>query len=285
MVYPSAVAVKAYGGETLTPPVYGKVYIAIKTKSGTELNAATKKSIVQNLKSYAMASIEPVIVSADETTLNLKSFVYYNPNLTTISNTDLIGKVIGIIAQYNDQSNLNKFGNRIDYSQLSCLIDSTDPSIKGNVLQVSLTKKYSPTFGQNNQTCLNFGQSIVNPSNFVGNGSGNKDVVCKALFNSTISNEFYVDGFTEKLINLNYSDQLQAGVYVGNSDTVQVPVRLRDDGKGILQLITTINSKTIILRDAIGTVDYDKGIVCFGPLNITGIVGTETTINTTVLPN
>lgn len=284
MVYPSAVAVKAYGGETLTPPVYGKVYIAIKTKSGTELNAATKKSIVQNLKSYAMASIEPVIVSADETTLNIKSFVYYNPNLTTISNTDLIGKVIGIIGQYNEQSNLNKFGNRIDYSQLSCLIDSTDPSIKGNVLQVSLTKKYLPTFGQNNQTCLNFGQSIVNPSDFVGDGAGN-NIVCKALFNSIITNEFYVEGFTEKLINLNYSDQLQTGVYVGNSDTVQVPVRLRDDGKGTLQLITTINSKTIVLRDAIGTVDYDKGIVCFGPLNITGIVGTETTINTTVLPN
>jgi hypothetical protein len=77
---------------------------------------------------------------------------------------------------------------------------------------------------------------------------------------------------------------LQAGIFVGNSDTVKIPVRLRDDGKGTLQLITTINSKTIVLKDAIGTVDYNKGVVCFGPLNITGIVGNETTINTTVLP-
>jgi hypothetical protein len=285
MVYPSAVAVKAYGGETLTPPVYGKVYIAIKTKSGTQLNTATKKSIVNNLKEYAMASIEPVIVAADETSLNLKSFVYFDPNLTTISNTDLIGKVIDVIGQYNEQSNLNKFGNRIDYSQLSCLIDSSDPSIKGNILQVSLSKKYQPDLNVNNQTCLNFGQSIVNPSNFVGSGDNNQGIVCKALFNAIISNEFYVDGYTERLINLNYSDQLQAGIFVGNSDVVQIPVRLRDDGKGTLQLITTINSKTIVLKDSIGTVDYDKGIVCFGPLNITGIVGNETTINTTVLPS
>jgi hypothetical protein len=284
MVYPAAVAVKAYGGETLTPPVYGKVYIAIKTKSGTQLNSATKKSIVKDLKDYAMASIEPVIVSADETTLNLKSFVYYDPNLTTISNTDLVGKVIDVIAQYNQQSNLNKFGNRIDYSQMSCLIDSADAAIKGSILQVSLTKKYTPVYSENNQTCLNFGQSIVNPSDFVGNGDNNTGIVCKALFNTIISNEFYVEGFTERLINLNYSDQLQAGVFIGNSDTVSVPVRLRDDGKGTLQLITTLNSKTLILRDSIGTVDYDKGIVCFGPLNITGVVGTETTINTTVLP-
>jgi hypothetical protein len=292
MVYPSAVAVKAYGGETLTPPIYGKVYIAIKTKSGTQLNEATKKTIVKNLKEYAMASIEPVIVSADEMSLNLKSFVYFDPNLTTISNTDLIGKVIEIIYQYNDQSNLNKFGNRIDYSKLSCLIDSSDPSIKGNILQVSLTKKYAPSFNDNNQTCLYFGQPIVNPSDFVGDGSGNNGVTCKSLFNSVISNEFYVEGFTEKLINLNYSDQLDAGVFVSNSDEVQVPVRLRDDGRGVIQLITTINSKTIILKSAIGSVDYKKGIVCFGPLNVTGVVtvpgdtggGSGGTINITVLP-
>ena len=285
MVYPSAVAVKAYGGETLTPPVYGKVYIAIKTKSGTQLNAATKKSIINDLKEYTMASIEPVIVAADETSLNLKSFVYFDPNLTTISNTDLVGKVIDVIAQYNEQSNLNKFGNRIDYSQLSCLIDSSDPSIKGNILQVTLSKKYLPNFNVNNQTCFYYGQPIVNPSNFVGSGDNNQGIVCKALFNAIISNEFYVEGYTERLINLNYSDQLQAGIFVGNSDVVEIPVRLRDDGKGILQLITTINSKTIVLKDNIGTVDYDKGIVCFGPLNITGVVGNETTINTTVLPS
>lgn len=295
MVYPSAVAVKAYGGETLTPPIYGKVYIAIKTKSGTQLNEATKKSIVKNLKEYAMASIEPVIVSADEMTLNIKSYVYYDPNLTTVSNTDLIGKVQGIIKQYNDQSNLNKFGNRIDYSKLNCLIDTADPSVKGNVSQVTLTKKYTPDYGQNNSTCLNFGQALINPSDFVGSGSGTgRDSVCKALFNSVITNEFYVEGITEQLINLNYSDQLQSGIFVGNSTEVYVPVRMRDDGKGTMQLITTINSKTITLKDKIGTVDYKKGIICFGPLEILGIAGTGTgspsgtgvtgTINTTALP-
>lgn len=285
LVYPSAVAVKAYGGETLTPPIYGKVYIAIKSKSGTQLNAATKKTIVNNLKNYSMASIEPVIVSADETTLNLKSFVYFDSSQTSISNTDLVGKIIGLVSQYNEQSNLNKFGNRIDYSQLSCLIDSSDQSIKGNILQVSLSKKYSPEFNQNNQKCIPFGQGIIDPSSFVGDG--NNGMVCKALFNAVISNEFYVQGLTEKLINLNYSDQLQAGIFISNSDEVQVPVRLRDDGKGTLQLITTINSKTISIKDNIGTVDYNKGVVCFGPLNITGIVGGDlvgNTINITVLP-
>jgi len=292
MVYPNAVAVKAYGGETLTPPIYGKVYIAIKTKSGTQLNEATRKSIVKDLKEYAMASIEPVIVGADEMTMNLKSYVYYDPNLTSISNTDLVGKVQGIIGEFNGQSNLNKFGNRIDYSKLNCLIDAADPSVKGNITQVTVTKKFAPEFGENNSTCLNFGQSLVNPSDFVGNG--NDGVSCKALFNAMITNEFFVDGITEQLINLNYSDQLDAGIFVGNSETVFVPVRMRDDGKGTVQLITTLNSKTIILKNKIGTVDYKKGIVCFGPIKVLGISGIGTasptgtgvlgTINTTALP-
>jgi len=204
-------------------------------------------------------------------------------------------KLLGVISEYNDQANLNKFGNRIDYSKLNCLIDTADPSVRGNVTQVSLTKKYSPDFNTNNQTCLNFGQPLINPSSYVGSGNGSSDAGCKALFNAIISNEFYVEGITERLINLNYSDQLDAGVFVSNSDQVNVPVRLRDDGKGNIQLITTINSKTIILKSSIGSADYDKGIICFGPLVVTGVVSTSagaattngaagSTINITVLP-
>ena len=42
-LYENAQAVVAYGGDILNPPIYGKVYIAILTKTGSELNAATKK--------------------------------------------------------------------------------------------------------------------------------------------------------------------------------------------------------------------------------------------------
>ena len=50
----------------LNPPVYGKVYIAIKTKTGSLLNDATKKSIAADLRKYAMASIDPVIIDPED---------------------------------------------------------------------------------------------------------------------------------------------------------------------------------------------------------------------------
>ena len=46
----------------LSPPEYGKVYIAVRTKSGVNLNTTTKQRIKNQLLDYSMASIQPVIV-------------------------------------------------------------------------------------------------------------------------------------------------------------------------------------------------------------------------------
>ena len=42
-LYSNAESVIAYGGDSLTPPIYGKVYVAVKTKTGTALNDQSKK--------------------------------------------------------------------------------------------------------------------------------------------------------------------------------------------------------------------------------------------------
>ena len=57
-IYPQAASVTAYGGEKLVPPVYGKVYIAIRPKTGTSFNESTKVGIKQDLLRYSVASIE-----------------------------------------------------------------------------------------------------------------------------------------------------------------------------------------------------------------------------------
>ena len=48
-LYANAQAVQVYGGEDAETPDYGKVYISIKAKSGSNLTVATKESIVQVL--------------------------------------------------------------------------------------------------------------------------------------------------------------------------------------------------------------------------------------------
>ena len=77
-IYSNASSVVAYGGDTLNPPIYGKVYIVIKTKSGTTLNDQTKKDVANDLRKYAMASIDPIIVDPDDMYVNIKVFALYD---------------------------------------------------------------------------------------------------------------------------------------------------------------------------------------------------------------
>ena len=85
-IYPQAASVTAFGGEKLSPPVYGKVYVAIRPKTGNKLNATTKNKIKKDLLKYSVASIEPVIIDPTSFYVIPKSYVYYNGNDTSLTN-------------------------------------------------------------------------------------------------------------------------------------------------------------------------------------------------------
>ena len=70
-LYANAQSVQVYGGEDAATPDYGKVYISIKAKSGSNLTEVTKTSLVQSLKSFAVASVTPVIIDPETTFITL----------------------------------------------------------------------------------------------------------------------------------------------------------------------------------------------------------------------
>ena len=84
-VYSNAESVIAFGGDELSPPVYGKVYVAVKTKTGNLLNNATKLQIAKDLRKYSMASIEPVIIDPEFLYIPTSLFVFYDPTKTSKS--------------------------------------------------------------------------------------------------------------------------------------------------------------------------------------------------------
>ncbi len=137
-VYPQAASVTAYGGERLSPPIYGKVFIAIRPKTGTKLNASTKAKIKNDLKKFAVASIEPVIVDPTSYYIIPKSYVYYDGNATSNTGSQLGTKVLQSIDQFNKAGQTNRFNNRIDGSKFGAVIDNSDTSIAGSVTQITL---------------------------------------------------------------------------------------------------------------------------------------------------
>ena len=277
-VYPSAKSVTAYGGERVYPPVYGKVYIAIRTKSGANLNETTKKRIKTDLLKYSMAAIEPVII--DPTTLYIrpKSYVFFDGTKTVQSNNEVATKVLGAIDQYNTQGSANRFNGRIDGSAFQTMVDSSDNAISGNTTTMTLGMNVTGfPFGSTFTQCVDFGNEILNPSDISGGttGAGGTGGTCEPKFSSVKSGIFYSTGYTENLLNLAVQSQqlttnsvLSTSTFIENDTSALLPVNVRDDGKGSLIMVTKLDEAEVILKQGVGTVNYKTGQVCLGPVSV-----------------
>ena len=278
-LYPQAAAVTAYGGEKLNPPIYGKVYIAVRSKSGVNLNTTTKTRIKNQLLKYSMASIEPVIVDPRIFYITPKVYPFYNGNETSRSSNELGTEILKSIDQYNGQNRENRFNNRLEKSKFNSMVDASDDAISGTSTQLTMGQNLDQfTFGNVFTQCLDFGNPITNPSDLGGNDAG--DSTCPPKYSAVKSGKFYATGYTENLADLladgstagggTASSDASEAVYASGTRTTEVlvPVNIRDDGKGNLLLVATRNEKEVILNNSIGTVDYQQGIVCVGPLDV-----------------
>ena len=294
-IYPQAASVTAFGGEKLNPPIYGKVYVAIRPKTGNKLNATTKQKIKKDLLKYSIASIEPVIIDPTIFYVLPKSYVYYNGNDTSLTGAQLGTKILQGIDAFNKNGATNRFGNRIDGSKFGAMVDSSDPAISGNVTQMTLGQNLDQfTFGQVFTQCLDFGNPLYDPNAYSGSpddgdddGTGGK---CKPSFSVVKSGTFYATGYTEDLVNLTLSDGTTTaqvatpGISTLTTNQVLVPVNIRDDGRGNLIMVTTRDETELTLNPSVGSVNYGTGQVCVGPVAIQGTPDDTTRLPIQVLP-
>ena len=139
----------AYGGEKLDPPVYGKVYVAIRPKTGNKLNESTKAKIEKDLRKYAVASIQPEVIDPTSFYVIPKVYAYFNGNATSLTGAQLATKILQSIDEYNRNGQTERFNNRIEGSKFSAMVDNSDTSISGNVTQISLGQNIDKfAFGQ-----------------------------------------------------------------------------------------------------------------------------------------
>ena len=293
-IYPQAASVTAFGGEKLNPPIYGKVYVAIRPKTGTKLNETTKAKIKKDLAKYSVASIEPVIIDPTIFYVIPKSYVYYNGNDTSLTGSQLGTKILQGIDAFNKNGATNRFGNRLDGSKFGAMIDNADNAISGNVTQMTLGQNLDKfAFGQVFTQCLDFGNPLYDPTGLAGtpdddgDGEGGK---CKPSFSVVKSGTFYATGYTEDLVNLTLSDGSTSaqvstpGISTSTANQVLVPVNIRDDGRGNLILVTVRDETELTLNPSVGSVDYGSGQVCVGPVAIQGTPDGTTRLPIQVLP-
>jgi hypothetical protein len=139
-VYPAADDVYVYGGETMDPPLFGRVFIAIKPVTGDKLSNLEKTFIKSSLEPYRVASLDLIFV--DPTVLNIEaeSLVYYNELRTLKDNAAIVTQVKSVLESYEEATSISKFGGAIRYSKIVGAIDGADAAITRNVTNLVMRK-------------------------------------------------------------------------------------------------------------------------------------------------
>lgn len=248
-IFPNVETVSAYGGEELTNPEYGKVYISVKPKNGDFLSNSSKELILNQLKNYSIAGIKPELIDLKYLYVELGTSVYYNKS--RVNNIQqLKNRVLDTISRYANSSDLNVFSGRFRYSKLVSLIDNTNNSITSNITKVKIRRNLFPILNRNVSYEICFGNEFHVQKNNLNDGRG-YNIKSTGFQIQQDSNLLYL------------------------SDT---PI---SETEGIIFFFKLVNSVPYVVANNVGSVNYKKGEIMLNSIIFTSYQGTEIQIEAT----
>ena len=230
-LYPNVDSVSAYGGEELTPPQYGKVFITIKPKNGEILSDISKNSIKTGLKKYTVAGIKQEFVDLKYLYIEYTSNVSYDSGFVG-DKLGLHSRIIAAIQEYSKSSDINSFGGRLKYSKLLSIIDKVDTGITSNITNLVMRRDMAPIYNSltNYELCY-----------------GNQFHADMEGFNVR-SSAFKIEGISGNVYLTDFPDST---------------------GKfGVIKYFNFVNNTINYINENAGTVDYVKGEIILFPVTI-----------------
>ena len=234
-IYPETESVSVFGGEELSPPQYGKVFITIKPFYGPYVPDSIKNNLNTLLRKYSVAGIVTEIQDLKYLFIEVDVNAYYNPSLASDANA-VKTVVMDNINKYSDSTEMNKYGAKFKYSKFQGIIDNSNQSITSNITKIEIRRDMQPRLGQRVEYELCFGNPFYIKNN---NGYNVK------------SSGFNVFGVADTLY---MSDKPNAN---------------RRTGKLFLFKLQS-KSGPVVVSNNVGTIDYEKGEIMLDAVNITG---------------
>ena len=248
--YPNADAVAVWGGEDNDPPVYGKVFVALKPKNADYLSETEKKQIKGQLNKLNMLTVRPELIDPEIVKILISTVFKYDASKTDLSIGELQTLVTGAINEF-DNTNLKDFDAVFRHSNLLKAIDDSDSSVLSNITNIRLRKASEAKINQEVGYTVDFGNGFNNPH------SGHN----KVAGGITTTTGFMVSGDS---VNTQYYD---------------------DDGSGNLRRYYLSGSTRVYQDNEAGTVDYSKGKISINAIMFTSTVNVDSTIDFTVIPS
>lgn len=219
-IYPAVSDIITFGGEEQNPPMYGKVFIAVKPSDASYLTSFTKKEIVAEIKKYAIASVEPVLIDPSILFVELQSKIFYDGSKTSKTPAQIRDQVIGAFQQYINLSGTEKFNGTFRYSKAIGVIDDADKTINSNLTQVFMRKDFYPQL--------------------------NSTYYYEICFQNAFDKD--CDGPTLSTTGFRVTEYPLFDVYLEDRD-----------GKIILYRIDAITGDKVVLDKEVGDIDYENG--------------------------
>jgi hypothetical protein len=243
--FPEIKTVAVYGGETLTPPQYGRVLTSVALQDFSTISFDKREEYRKYLKERCSLTVEPIVVPAEFAYYNINTRVNYNVTNTDKSKSDIRKAVQEAILEYSND-NLGDFKRTLRFSKLKTAIDDADENIVSNETDVNLIIEIQPVPGFAENFVLEFENRL-----FV-----QKDLARLSESIDTVDTAIISTAFTYK----------------------NRTAFLRDNGLGTLEIITRFGSEVVVLERNVGTVDYQTGLVRLNNFEVQSYIGSAVKI-------
>jgi hypothetical protein len=140
-IYSNADLVSVVGGESLTPPRFGEIYIAIKPIVGERTSTGEKERITKELRKYQVGSVVTKIIDPSTLDIRAKVYVLYDSTRTRKTVSDIASLVNAEILNYIKDPSFNSFGGLYSNSELICRLKDLENSIQFVNIPLFLQKR------------------------------------------------------------------------------------------------------------------------------------------------
>ena len=234
-------AVNVWGGEDMTPPQYGKIFICIKPSGGFNLSAFQKYRLLNEyIKPFSVITVIPEIVDVDFTFVKISSNIYFDSARSIFDATQLQSLLKLAIMDFCSRI-LDSFDSVFVLPDLITTIKATDASIITSESTISLEKRFNPVFRTVNTHTFDFQTPIK------------KGTLVSSYFNHLGSNDQIIENvqIEESPSIFNTIESVQI-ISAGSGFTSIPTVTIYGDGTGAIATAEVTNGAI----SAINIVDY-----------------------------
>jgi len=189
--YPDIQAVRVWGGEDNDPPIYGKVFLSAKPKTGTLLSSNRKSEIRTTLRKYNVQAIDVEMIDPTYLYIVPSITVRYDSTKTTSTPGELAAAIAARIISF-ESTYLSRFNQSFRYSKFLEYIDDTDDSIQTTNAVIRLRKTFVPSIILADNYVVKFNNGIQR----LGTKELISGVPTHPGYGSVTSSTFIIDGLS-----------------------------------------------------------------------------------------